>query len=71
MESRPIRWIPPEPRKGLAGVLDKFVGPGATRAEIVLQFGGRRSGRPVGGAVSGLSTGRPGKPPWPPCWPWT
>lgn len=33
-------WIPPAPRGGLAGVLDKFVGPGATRAELWLQFAG-------------------------------
>ena len=29
---------PPVPRKGLKGVLDKFVGPGATRLELALQF---------------------------------
>lgn len=28
-----------EPRPGLAGWLDRFVGPGATRAELGLQFG--------------------------------
>lgn len=32
-----IRWEPPEPREGLAGAWDKFVGPGATPAEIWLQ----------------------------------
>ncbi|MBI4614350.1 MAG: hypothetical protein HY720_12125 [Planctomycetes bacterium] len=34
-----IDWSCPPPRKGLAGALDRFVGPGATRAEILLQFG--------------------------------
>jgi hypothetical protein len=29
----------PSPRPGLAGALDKFIGPGATRAELTLQFG--------------------------------
>lgn len=29
----------PQPRRGLAGALDRFIGPGATRAEIALQFG--------------------------------
>jgi len=33
-----IRWHPPEPRSGLAGMLDKFIGPGATSAEILLQI---------------------------------
>jgi len=28
-----------EPREGMLGELDKFIGPGATRAELVLQFG--------------------------------
>lgn len=28
----------PEPREGLPGVLDRFVGPGATPAELALQF---------------------------------
>lgn len=28
-----IEWIPPEPRTGLAGQWDKFIGPGATNAE--------------------------------------
>lgn len=28
-----------EPRAGLLGELDKFIGPGATRAEVILQFG--------------------------------
>jgi len=28
-----------EPRSGLLGELDKFIGPGATRAELLLQFG--------------------------------
>jgi hypothetical protein len=31
-------WQAPLPRKGLAGVFDKFVGPGATPAELSLQL---------------------------------
>lgn len=31
-----ISWQPPEPRLGLAGYWDRFVGPGATRAELWL-----------------------------------
>jgi hypothetical protein len=34
-----INWNFPSPRPGLAGSLDKFIGPGATRAELMLQFG--------------------------------
>lgn len=30
--------LPPAPRKGLLGALDRFIGPGATRAEVVLQL---------------------------------
>lgn len=33
-----ISWTPPEPRAGLAGEWDKFIGPGATRAELWLQW---------------------------------
>jgi hypothetical protein len=33
-----INWKHPEPRQGLAGVLDRFVGPGATKGELFLQF---------------------------------
>lgn len=33
-----IEWNTPAPRAGLAGALDRFIGPGATRAELVLQF---------------------------------
>jgi hypothetical protein len=33
-----INWNAPSPRSGIAGALDKFVGPGATRAELTLQF---------------------------------
>ena len=32
-----INWNYPEPRSGLLGVWDRFVGPGATRAEVWLQ----------------------------------
>jgi hypothetical protein len=35
-----IQWTPPEPRKGMLGAWDKFVGPGATAAEEWLQLGG-------------------------------
>lgn len=35
-----IEWIPPEPRPGLAGAWDKFIGPGATDAEQWLQLVG-------------------------------
>ena len=35
-----ISWTPPQPRAGLAGVWDKFIGPGATDAELWLQLGG-------------------------------
>jgi hypothetical protein len=31
-----IDWVPPEPRRGLPGEWDKFVGPGQTRAEFWL-----------------------------------
>jgi hypothetical protein len=34
-----INWNFPSPRPGLAGALDRFIGPGATRAELALQFG--------------------------------
>lgn len=34
-----IEWDYPRPRDGWNGALDRFVGPGATRAEIVVQFG--------------------------------
>lgn len=33
-----IDWNIPSPRSGLSGALDKFVGPGATNAELALQF---------------------------------
>jgi hypothetical protein len=33
-----IDWSFPPPRAGLAGGLDKFIGPGATRAELLLQI---------------------------------
>ncbi len=32
-----INWQHPSPRSGLAGAWDKFIGPGATRSEILLQ----------------------------------
>lgn len=33
-----IDWSFPQPRAGFAGGLDKFIGPGATRAELLLQI---------------------------------
>ena len=36
ISSTPIRWQPPEPRSGLLGQWDTFIGPGATRAELLL-----------------------------------
>jgi hypothetical protein len=33
---RKISWTPPAPRRGFAGEWDKFIGPGATRAELWL-----------------------------------
>lgn len=33
-----INWNYPEPREGMAGSYDRLIGPGATRAEIYLQF---------------------------------
>ena len=33
-----ISWTPPEPRHGLAGAWDKFIGPGATNGELWLQW---------------------------------
>jgi len=33
-----INWNPPEPRRGLAGSWDRFVGPGATSAEEWLKL---------------------------------
>lgn len=33
-----ISWTPPTPRAGLAGAWDKFIGPGATQAELWLQL---------------------------------
>jgi len=34
-----ISWTPPEPREGWKGAWDRFVGPGATSAELRLQLG--------------------------------
>ena len=33
-----INWIFPTPRSGLPGALDRIIGPGATRAELLLQL---------------------------------
>lgn len=38
MDAPRIDWLYPSPRKGLPGILDRFIGPGATKTEIVLQF---------------------------------
>ncbi|GAB6091672.1 hypothetical protein [Spirochaeta dissipatitropha] len=35
-----IRWKLPPKRRGVAGKLDSFIGPGATKAELRIQFGG-------------------------------
>ena len=37
-EERQIKWHPPELRRGLARYWDKFVGPGAKRSELWIQF---------------------------------
>eukprot|EP01022_Parablepharisma_sp_SALTPOND_P005438 TRINITY_DN122469_c0_g1_i1.p2 TRINITY_DN122469_c0_g1~~TRINITY_DN122469_c0_g1_i1.p2 ORF type:complete len:275 (+),score=-6.15 TRINITY_DN122469_c0_g1_i1:698-1522(+) len=37
MSSEPIEWNYPPPRKGFKGTIDKFVGPGATKVELLLQ----------------------------------
>ena len=34
-----VEWDYPEPREGLAGQWDRFIGPGATRAESALIIG--------------------------------
>ena len=33
-----IEWSYPRPRSGWSGIMDRFIGPGATKAEIALQF---------------------------------
>lgn len=33
-----INWKFPKPRKGFAGSIDRFIGPGVTRSELVLQL---------------------------------
>jgi len=38
MNQHKIKWDYPEPRKGIMGSWDKFVGPGATRAELFLML---------------------------------
>lgn len=35
-----IEWTPAQPRRGMLGMWDKFVGPGATASEEWLQLGG-------------------------------
>lgn len=32
------RSTPPPPRRGMAGIIDRLIGPGATKAELMLQF---------------------------------
>lgn len=34
----PVNWTFPSPRSGFRGAIDRFIGPGATRAELWLQF---------------------------------
>lgn len=36
----PIEWNYPQPRSGIAGALDRFLGPGMERTEILLNFVG-------------------------------
>lgn len=38
MSEYKVSWTPPEPRAGLAGAWDKFIGPGATDAEMWLML---------------------------------
>lgn len=37
MKTEPIEWTFPPPRRGFNGIVDKFVGPGATKGELLLQ----------------------------------
>jgi hypothetical protein len=36
-----INWNYPAPRAGFAGLLDRFIGPGATRLEMAIERTGR------------------------------
>ncbi|HEU4324175.1 MAG TPA: hypothetical protein VFS21_13575 [Roseiflexaceae bacterium] len=57
-----IHWTPPEPRKGLLGRWDAFVGPGATGAEEWVQLGG---GLVLAGlALACFAVRFPGEPSW-------
>ena len=38
MQSTPIDWVSPEPRRGVAGLLDRAFGPGHSRGELLLQL---------------------------------
>lgn len=49
MDPPRIDWSYPSPRKGFAGILDRFIGPGATKSEIALQFG-----VPFGAAIASI-----------------
>jgi hypothetical protein len=40
MKPMNIQWTPPAPRKGLIGKWDEFVGPGQTKAELWMIWGG-------------------------------
>jgi hypothetical protein len=52
-----INWRPPEPRSGLLGEWDKFVGPGATSTEEWVQFIGGLALLALLGVVIGLNSG--------------
>lgn len=52
-----VAWEPPYPRPGWRGSLDRFVGPGATPAEILLQVA---SVGAIGGAALAASASAPG-----------
>jgi hypothetical protein len=51
-----VAWEPPYPRSGWKGSLDRFVGPGATPAELLLQVGGVGA---IGGAALAASAAAP------------
>lgn len=61
-QARPrIEWAPPPPRSGLLGAWDRFVGPGATPAEIWLQLALPLAAA-IAAAVAPLAAGY--------AWPW-
>jgi hypothetical protein len=56
-----ISWSPPSPRDGWDGRLDRFIGPGATTAELALQFGGAVALTAAATAIAVLRAAEP----WP------